>query len=82
MVKKIISLAQFKSAFMDKDPDFPIFKACTIFSWKFQKGEMFLLVEPHPVLRDRPLEKLLGVGWGIFEQQEFFPISNCLLELF
>ena len=67
---------------MDKDPDFPIVKACTIFSWKFQKGEMFLLIEPLPVLRDRPLEKLLGVGWGVFEPQEFFRYQIACLNFF
>ena len=49
MVKKIISVAQFKSTFRDKDVDFSIFKDCTVFSWKFQKREMFYLVESHPV---------------------------------
>ena len=49
MVKKIISMAEFKSALRDKDPDFSIFKDCIVFSWKFQKREMFYLAESHPV---------------------------------
>ena len=49
MVKKIISMAQFKSTFRDKDLDFSIFKDCTVLRWKFQKREMFYLVESLPV---------------------------------
>ena len=42
-------MAQFKSAFRNNNPEFPVFKDCTVFSWKFQKREMFYLVESHPV---------------------------------
>ena len=34
------------------------------------------------LLRDGPLLKVMGEGWGIFEQQEFFSLSNSLYEFF
>ena len=47
--KMLLSMAQFKSTFRGEDPDFSIFKDCTVISWKFHKREMFYLVESHPV---------------------------------
>ena len=33
-------------------------------------------------VRDGPLEKLWGGGWGIFQLQELFSLSNSLYEFF